>query len=149
VSLNQKFFRHRAPEGAWLGSPKGRDVAALRSTEENVTWTARPRGYGFSEYMQGYLAFAADLRAAGLPYAITDYPEFQWLANWDDPTTADVNEWERIQDVMRGAAVVLLSRGPRTPHREYELFAADLRSAGAHVVPVNASCGLASWPPPL
>jgi hypothetical protein len=147
VALGQKFSRRLAAEGAWLGTARGRDVAALHAEDEPVTWTAEPKDYGFSEYMQGYLALAAELRAAGVPYAITDYPDFQFLESWDDPKTPDVNEWESIQDVMRKARVVLLARGPRTPYRAYEDFAAELRAAGVQVVPVNHGCGMAPWPP--
>jgi hypothetical protein len=136
VTLNQKFSNYLS----WmpvLGDEKARDVAEARRSD--ATWTARPR-HGFAEEAAGWVALGRELRAAGVPYAITDFPSYPIFERWDDPKTPEP-EWRAIREVVLGAELMLLGRGAWTPEARYEAFAAELRAAGVHVVPVDVRCG--------
>lgn len=143
ISLNQKFHQLQAEGGAWIGSPRGRDVAAIRSVEA-VNWTAPPAGYGFPDALQDWISFATELRAAGVPYAVTDFSPFPWFMDWDDPRTPEP-EWPKLREAMRRAKIVLIDQGSMTKPAELDAFVADLRAHGVQVMPVRVSCGMKPW----
>lgn len=141
IALNQKFHMYRAPY--WIGSEKARDVAALRADGDDTLWSAPPRGYGYPEYVTGWVALANDLRAAGVPYAIVDFPAWPWeRERADDPSTPARDEGRSIREVAKGARIVLLERHARSDPRGLEAWAAELRAAGVEVFWMDTSCEL-------
>lgn len=143
ISLNQKFHMFQAEEGSWIGCARGRDVAAIR-TGVPVAWTAPPADFGFPDALQAWLSFANELRAAGVPYAVTDFSPFPWFMDWDDPRTPEP-EWPKLREAMRRAKIVLLDQGAMTKPAELDAFVADLRAHGVQVMPVRVSCGMKPW----
>lgn len=140
VALNHKF--HQFYEPHWIASAAAPDAAALRAHGDDTLWTAPPRGYGFLDYLQGWLALATDLREAGVPYAIIDMPGWPWLLRPGDPRLPDPDLARRIREAIRGARIVLLERRASTDPAGLDAFAAELQSAGVQVVWVEAECGL-------
>jgi hypothetical protein len=138
IALNAKFHQYREPW--WIASPRAPDVATVRERWEDGLWTAPPRGYGYAEYVEGWVALAADLRAAGVPYAITSLPAWPWpKVGADDPATRDRDEGRMIRDVVRGARIALLET--RRDAAGLEAWAAELTRAGVEVVRVDTRCG--------
>lgn len=140
VLLNQKF--HQYQDGPhWIGGPKAPDAEALRRIGDDTLWTAPPRGYGYPEYVEGYAALAADLRAAGVPYAF-EMRTWPWLErDADDPSTPR-DEAKLIREAARGARIALLDPGRGLSQRGFEAFADELRRAGVEVVITRFDCGL-------
>lgn len=140
VLLNQKFHQYRdGPH--WIGGPEARDAEALRKIGDDTLWSAPPRGYGYPEYIAGYAALAADLRAAGVPYAF-EMPQWPWLeTRADDPSTPDRDEAKLIREAARGARIAMLDPGRGKSPASFEKFAAELRDAGVQVVIVQFNCG--------
>ena len=140
ILLNHKFHQYQG-EPHWIGGPKAPDVAALRKNGDDTLWTAPPRGYGYPEYVEGYAALAADLRAAGVPYQF-EMRTWPWLVREaDDPSTPDRDEERMIRDVARGARIALLDPGRRVDYVRFLEFADELRRAGVHVVIARSECG--------
>jgi hypothetical protein len=139
VSLNQKF--HMYQKHYWVGSDLFPDPAAVRKATDDNPWTAPPRGYGYPEYVAGWSALAADLRAAGVPYAIDALSAWPWVRDRaDDPATRDRDEGRTIRDVVRGARLVLMDKARRDP-AGLQRWVAELRAAGVEVVPIDTNCG--------
>jgi len=141
VMLNQKFSQLRKPY--WLGGKGREDVRRMQRTGGG-SWSARPRDYEYADYVAGWSDLGADLREAGVPYAVL-VNSAVWTPRgrekWDDPSTPDVDEARRIRETAEGAALVMLSVGRKLPRRQAEQIAEDLRAAGAHVVAVGGACG--------
>lgn len=140
ILLNQKFHQYQG-EAQWIGGPQARDVAALRKNGDDTLWSAPPRGYGYPEYVQGYAALAADLRAAGVPYQF-EMRAWPWLVREaDDPTTPDRDEAQMIRGAALGARIALLDAGRGVDHAGFLNFADELRRAGVRVVIIRPECG--------
>jgi hypothetical protein len=143
IAYGHKFHQYR--EEHWIGGREVPDVAALRRKGDDTFWTAKPVGYGYPEYVQGWVALARDLRAAGVPYAMTTLSTWPWIGpNLDDPSTPAVNEMELIHEVVRGARIVLLERTAVRDQPALEAFAASVAAAGAEVVRIDTRCGFGS-----
>ncbi len=137
INLNQKFFQYR--ERHWIGTAQVPDAAALRARNDDSLFTGPPRGYRLDEYVQGWIALAADLRAAGVPYSVVEMPEWPQLMG---PGNANRKQAKALRDVMEGAEIVLLQRkGPRAADG-LEAFGAELAAAGVDVRWVDLNCGL-------
>lgn len=148
IVLNQKFHQYREQKGGyWLGSERLPDPSAIRAGGDTPL-TAPPLGYGYPDYVAGWSALAAELRAAGVPYAVTDLPADPFLDRADDPATPDRDEAQAIREVLRGAAVVLLDQGRWSREARIEALAAELRGAGVDVIRVDSRCGLGGQEPP-
>jgi hypothetical protein len=115
------------------------DVAALNALGDTY-FSAPPAGYGYPEYVEGWAALAADLRAAGVPYAV-NLNAGVWGTFYDDPATPDRDEARAIQQAALGASLVLLV--PPAPNAAALGEAAErqLRAAGARVVTYQPACG--------
>jgi hypothetical protein len=153
VSLNEKFSQYLPgrPE-EWFGGDAIPDVAAYVGTADGG-WTAQPRSYGYLQYLAGWIAFADDLEAAGIPFSVTLTP-FPWAADtlYDDASTPDVDEAELVKAVARRTPLVLLTRAAQFDDAEHAAIVADIESAGtAHVVTIDPRCGYGSPPgrPPV
>lgn len=140
VLLNQKF--HQYQEGPhWIGGPHAPNAEALRRIGDDTLWSAKPRGYGYPEYVEGYAALAADLRAAGVPYQF-EMRSWPWLPREaDDPATPDRDEAHMIREVALGARIALLDAGRGVDRAGFSKFADELRRAGVHVVVIRPECG--------
>jgi len=99
VLLNEKFHMYREPY--WIGSERAPDVAALREAGDDTLWSAPPNGYGHAEYLEGWLALARDLRAAGVPYALLGVPAGPWVLRGTE-TGATARDDQRIEEVAAG-----------------------------------------------
>ncbi len=139
IALNQKFHQYYEPH--WIGSAAIPDAEALRAHGDDTYWTAPPRGYGLSEYMRGWIALAADLQAAGIPYALIDLPEWPWLFSAGDPRAPDPAITRGLHEAIRGARIVLLEPRARTDQPGYDAFIAELQRAGVRIAWVEARCG--------
>lgn len=142
VDLSNKLEQYRAG-GWWIGtgSPVGiTNVAILNATNETF-WSAPPRGYTYSDYVQGWAQLARDLKAAGVPYS-ERLPLRAWTESYfDDPTTTSVNEAELVREVMRGAKLLLIDRAASISASLWATAEAQMRSYGATVIPIDESCG--------
>lgn len=139
IELNHKF--HQFHEPYWLDSPKVPTPAALRALDDDTVWTAPPRDYGFAAYAAGWSAMAADLRAAGVPYAV-EVPTWPWLSQLaDDPSTPNVDESKLLREAIRGARYVILERWARADVQGLDAFAAELERGGSEVMWRDMRCG--------
>lgn len=139
ILLNQKF--HQYQDGPhWIGGPKAPDVAALRKIGDDTLWSAPPRGYGYPEYVEGYAALAADLRAAGVPYAF-EMPTWAWLERRADDPATPRDEAQMIREAARGARIAMLDPGRGGAQDRFQALVAELRRAGVEVVITRYDCG--------
>jgi len=139
IALNQKFHQHFEPH--WIGSAAIPDAAAVRAQGDDTFWSAPPRGYGLSEYMQGWIALAADLQAAGIPYAIIDLPQWPWLFSAGSPRAPDPAITRGLHEAIRGARIVLLERHPRTDQAGFDALVAELQRSGVQIAWIESLCG--------
>lgn len=139
VSLNHKFHQYFEPH--WIGSAALPDAAAVRANGDDTFFSAPPRGYGLREFMQGYIALAADLKAAGVPYAIVDMPEWPWVLGADDPRVGNPAITRGLREAIRGARIVLLERHPRSDQAGFDAFVGELERAGVQISWIESSCG--------
>jgi Fibronectin type III domain len=131
VELNQKFNQYLPSTPHWIGAPGSifEDVHEVNVSGDSP-WTAPPIGYGLAEYLQGWRALAADLRAAGVPFAVQSTP-LSFLGNlyYDDPRTPG-DDTELIREATRDADLVLLSRYPQNAtDAVFRDIVGDLRAA--------------------
>jgi hypothetical protein len=141
VLLNHNFFMYQQP--FWIGTDAIPDVAALRA-DGDTRWSAPPRGYGYPEYVEGWVALARDLRAANVPFAV-QLNQWPWLVqNADDPSTTDRDEGRMIRGAASGARIFLLERRARSDVAGLDAFASELRTAGVEVVWTDSLCGFGS-----
>jgi len=139
ISLNHKFHQFRY-EPQWIGSRTIPDVATLRAKGDDTYWTAPPRDYGYPEFVAGWAALGADLRAAGIPYEV-EIPIWPWIeTDADDPSTP-ADEGKMITEVARGARVAILDANQRRRPPRFFAYAEDLRKHGVTVVITDFSCG--------
>lgn len=143
VELNHKFSQYIAtePPSYWISSTFP-NVSTFLSLDGGG-WSAPLRQYGYPEYVQGWVALADDLEAAGVPFALNLIP-FIWNTNtvYDDPSTPDVDEAALIRGVARRAHLVLVTRSAQFDQAAMDAIQADIESGGiAHVVIVDAACG--------
>jgi len=139
VLLNHKFDQYYLREGFWLGSATCPDVARCTNGNGNI-FSARPVGYGYAEYVEGWAALSRDLDTAGIPYMVI-VPPNPWLIKADSKTTPTIDERELIRSVLRRADTLLLSASNIGPRGSSDRWAELLRREGANVVPVNEMCG--------
>ncbi len=142
VDLSHKLEQWQ-PGGWWFGagSPPGVTNVATLNAHDDTFWSAPPRGYGYSEYVQGWAQLGRDMRNAGVPYSLNMNLK-AWTGNYyDDPSTLSVDEGELVREVMRGAKMVLMDGGLRAAAATWATVEAQLRSYGATVIPYDWSCG--------
>lgn len=137
IALNQKFT-NLIGKVRTIGDEEARDVAAARKS--NPFWTAKPIDYRFADYAAGWVALGKELRAAGVPYAISDLPAYPWFERWDDPSSP-VNEWQEIRPILFDAKLVMLERGKWGGPSNFDALVAELRAKGVKVVLVEVGCG--------
>jgi hypothetical protein len=140
IALNEKFHQHQQPH--WIGSAAAPTPAALRESRDTL-WTAAAPGYGYPEYVEAWSALARELRAAQIPYAITALANWRWLHRGADDPATPRDEARMIREVLEGARIVLVDRRDRGDPAGRDAWAARLEAAGAEVVWVDQSCGLA------
>lgn len=148
VDLNHKL--HQFLFGPhWIQSTTVPNVATLDARADTF-WSAPPVGYGYSEYVQGWYALAADLRAARVPYSVTIALR-AWLgASFDDKTTPTLDEGALIREVMKGARVVLLDNDrAATPPETLDQARREIEASGPRVIPIDQTCGLRAEKPLL
>ncbi len=138
VDLNHKFDQYSIP-GFWLESDRYPTVTDYVESKDSV-WSAAPQGYGYPEYVAGWNALAADLRRAGVPFAVRLQPN-PWLRTADDPASSQ-DERALILAGVQSASMVILDVGNaygRTPDEWEALVGAK----GARVFRVDGRCGFA------
>jgi len=144
IDLNHKLAQYRSAH--WIDSPGIQDVASLNASGDTY-WTAPPRGYGYSEYVQGWNQLARDLKAAGVPYEVT----ISWRAwggnSYDDGATS-IREDDLIREALRGAKVVLFDRtSDQALTPEYTQAVAQLAAYGPKIYGFDLACGYGKTPP--
>jgi len=148
VFLNHKFNQYlpSRPPPYWGGS-LAPDVATYMTVDDLAQWSSPAADYGYSDYVTGWEAFADDLEAAGIPFAIELSP-FVWRGEYDDPATSEIDEGAVLRDVARRARWVLMERfPPQFSDAQFAAVVADVEGPGvATVVPYNLSCGDGSPP---
>jgi len=141
VMLNHKFPQYDEETEYWLGSSCCSNVSNCLRKPDTIL-SARPDGYGFAEYVEGWVALAQDLRSAGVPYVVRLIPH-PWLTRADDPATPEINEASQIRSVLKGARLVMLDAGNTGPTLSITEWAEQLRLAGVRVLLVDKRCGYA------
>jgi hypothetical protein len=135
VLLNDKFDQYRFEGGHWIGGA-ARDVEALNRIGSTL-WSAPPDGYGYAEYVSGWVALGRDLRRAGVPYAVWTSAA-AWHSRWyDAPETPRVDEQQQILETLRGSRLALVG-GPVSASRARELDE-ELRASGSRLVLMDAA----------
>jgi hypothetical protein len=142
VMLNEKFAQYEEKPGGggyWLGSSWCPDVS--RCVGDSSAFSAQPDSYGFANYVDGWVALARDLEAAGVPYMVRLIPN-PWLRSADDPST-DFQEFSRIKSVLKGALLVMLDAANTGSGLSIEDWTRQLRASGVRVLPIDSRCGYA------
>ena len=143
VDLNQKL-PHYLFGPHWLGTGTNSTVASIQASGENG-WSAQPTGYTYPEYVQGLVALAADLRAAGVPYSFSIALRSWGSDSFDWAATPAVNEAEMLREIMRGAAVVFFDQ-PMDLRPPGMVEQATLGLPGVQVLMYDQGCGLSTNP---
>jgi len=140
VDLNHKLHQYRAGADHWIGGSAAPDVSSLVKSGDTF-WSARPRGYGYPEYVAGWAALARELREAGVPYNVI-LGAYAWTGDaLDDPRSA-ANEAELVREVADGASSVLVDRsGGHPSEAALDSIVRRLVAHGARVWVVDQSCG--------
>jgi len=141
VTLNQKFSQYYKDKGYWLGSSWCPDISNCTGKPDTI-FSARPDGYGFAEYVAGWVALAHDLQSAEVPYVVRLIPH-PWLTVADDPSTPEIDEASQIRSVLKGARLVMLDSGNTGPDFSITEWAEQLRLSGVSVLLVDKRCGYA------
>jgi hypothetical protein len=143
VDLSHKLEQWQ-PGGWWFGagSPAGVTNVATLNAYNDTYWSAPPRGYGYSEYVQGWAQLGRDLRAAGVAYSVNVNLKAWTSNNYDDSSTTSVDEAALIREVMRGAKMALVDGGLRVDAATWATADAQLRSYGVTPIPYDWNCGL-------
>lgn len=136
LMLNHKFDQYFLP-GFWLGSDRYPTVKAYVESKDSV-WSAAPQDYGYAEYVAGWHAMAADLRRAGVPFAVQLTPN-PWLRKADDPASPQ-DERQLILAAVQSASIVILDVA-NTYGRSPDEWEALVGAKGAKVVRVDSRCG--------
>ena len=139
IMLNHKFGQYWTRQGYWLGSAACPDISRCTNGIGNI-FSAPPDGYGYAEYVEGWVAFARDLDAAGIPYVVRLAPN-PWLTKADSRSTPDIDERQSIRSVLLRADTVLLSASNVGYLGSIDRWHEQLRREGANIVPINETCG--------
>ena len=140
VDLNHKLHQYRSGADHWIGGSAAPDVSSLVKSGDTF-WSAKPKSYGYPEYVAGWAALARELREAGVPYnVILGAYAFTGDA-LDDPRTP-ANEAALVRDVADGASSVLVDRsGGHPSDAVLDSIVRRLAAHGAKVWVVDQSCG--------
>lgn len=136
VILNHKFDHYFLP-GFWLESDRYPTATAYVESKDSV-WSAAPQDYGYAEYVAGWHALAADLRRAGVPFAVALTPH-PWLSEADDRASSQ-DERALILQAVQSASTVILDVAT-TYGRSPDEWKALVGAKGAKVVRVDSRCG--------
>lgn len=145
VMLNQKFAQYFQKKGYWLGSSWCPNVSSCTGHPDTI-FSAQPDGYGFANYVAGWVALAQDLQSANVPYVVRLTPH-PWLTTSDDPSTPGTDEASQIRTVLQGAHLVLIDAGNTGPSLSITEWTEQLRRSGVRVLPVDKRCGFAKETP--
>lgn len=141
IDLNQKFSMYRREH--WIDSAAVPDTAKLRARGAETLWTAPPKGYGYPEYVEGWAALSRDLRAAGVPYAVSGLSAWPWIRDRADDPSSPRDEGKMIEEAVRGARLVIVERHARSDPAGLLRWAAELEAAGVQVAWIDTRCGWA------
>lgn len=139
VTLNHKFSQYYQERGYWLGSSWCPNLSNCAGKLDTI-FSAQPDGYGFAEYVTGWVTLARDLRSAEVPYVVRLAPH-PWLTVADDPATREVDEASQIRSVLKGARLVMLDASNTGPDLSIWDWADQLRRSGVTVLIVDKRCG--------
>lgn len=141
VMLNHKFDQYYKGKGFWLGSSSCPDVTSCTGKPGNI-FSAEPDGYGFSDYVEGWVALAKDLKSADVPFVIRLNPN-PWLTRSDDPSTPEIDEAAQIRSVLSSALFVIVDAANTGWGLSMSHWTKQLSLSGVRVVPVDSRCGYA------
>jgi hypothetical protein len=138
IGLNQKF--HYFYEPHWIASATVPDAAAMRAKGDDTWWTGPPENYDLDEYLRGWIALAADFRAADIPYAFTEALPWPWLFRPGDGRVKDPALLRGLREALLGARIVVIERKTFDPAGR-AAFVAELSARGGEPVWVDTGCG--------
>lgn len=130
VMLNHKFDQY-ATNNYVLGSPWCQNLT--RCKVDSSMWSALPDEYSLTEYVDGWVSLAADLKAAGVPYVVRLSPN-PWLTHSPEAV--------RIHSVLDGALLVMVNAGNVGWQKTIQGWMRKLRREGVNVLPIDSRCGL-------
>lgn len=139
VELNQKLHYYRAHHH-WIGPGGLLTVTGLNFLADTY-WTAEPTGFGYSEYVQGWHAQALDLRDGGVPFSVTLPLKAFVSDDFDDTSTASVNEAVLLREVAAMSRILLVDR-PASEVLRFETALQPYAVSGKRIVPFDQACGL-------
>ncbi len=145
VALNHKLhqYNYQSTDGWWVGSADFPDYATW-VTRDDTIWSGEPIGYGFFEYLRGWMLFSRELAAKRVPFHVL--PNARWWdeANVDLPGYPDT--LYKLQDAALRASILFLETSPKSgwgwQEAEYVKVANLLRARGKTVVEIDSDAGL-------